>query len=63
MLPAAPSGQKHKYSHILNMDASSSQCSGRMALSSGIDHPSRPEALSGLTPRATAWSFLPVIAL
>eukprot|EP00972_Heterocapsa_arctica_P062457 9205943-Heterocapsa_arctica.AAC.1 len=42
MPPAAPSGQKQRYSHLRMIAASSSQCSGRMALSSGIVHPSRP---------------------
>eukprot|EP00972_Heterocapsa_arctica_P051984 7647637-Heterocapsa_arctica.AAC.1 len=62
MLPATPSGQKQRYSHLLRMAASSSQCSGRMALSSGIDHPSSPAALLGLVAKATACSFLPVSA-
>eukprot|EP00972_Heterocapsa_arctica_P105732 15577265-Heterocapsa_arctica.AAC.1 len=52
MLPAIPSGQKHRYSHLLRIAASSSQCSGRMALSSGIVHPSRPAALLGLVANA-----------
>eukprot|EP00972_Heterocapsa_arctica_P114626 16443397-Heterocapsa_arctica.AAC.1 len=62
MLPATPSGQKQRYSHLLRIAASSSQCSGRIALSSGIVHPSRPAALFGLIAKATAWSFLPVSA-
>eukprot|EP00972_Heterocapsa_arctica_P104351 15381836-Heterocapsa_arctica.AAC.1 len=29
IFPAAPSGQKQRYSHLLRIDASSSQCSGK----------------------------------
>eukprot|EP00972_Heterocapsa_arctica_P106384 15672449-Heterocapsa_arctica.AAC.1 len=63
MLPAAPSGHTQRYSHLLRIAAaSSSHCSGRSALSSGIDQPSSPVALLGLTPGATAWTFFPVMA-
>eukprot|EP00972_Heterocapsa_arctica_P058304 8602484-Heterocapsa_arctica.AAC.1 len=54
MPPAAPSGQKQRYSHLLRIAANSSHCSGRRALSSGIVQPSSPPALLGLTPNATA---------
>ncbi len=42
--------------------ANSSQCSGLIALSSGMVQPSSPDALLGLMLKATACSFLPVIA-
>eukprot|EP00972_Heterocapsa_arctica_P107214 15794475-Heterocapsa_arctica.AAC.1 len=62
MLPATPSGQKQRYSHLLRIAAKSSQCSGRIALSSGIVQPSSPAALFGLIANAIVWSFLPVRA-
>eukprot|EP00972_Heterocapsa_arctica_P056144 8283301-Heterocapsa_arctica.AAC.1 len=63
MLPANPSSQKHRNSHLLRIAANSSQFSGRIALSSGIVQPSSPAALLGLIASATAGSFLPVMAL